>query len=627
MAAAAVNYTIGMKNGFARRAGSATRLLLLLGLLAAAGLSAPAAAQSTGPTAEPVTEVTTEPDTTPAAELTSEPAGTPATTTPTVEPTPPPAPIDPRFGVIESFEDPAAAGRLGVAWTRARFQWAEMQPDGPDEWQPSLDDEVLAVELDAGREVVGLLIGIPDWARDRGGLPRGLALPASDPDNLWAVFVGRVVAQYAGRIDHWIIWNEPDIADRDAPGHTWDGNIEQFVQLQRTAYLAAKAANPDAVVHLAAFTYFWDPGYFNRFLDLLVADPDAAAHDHYFDVATAHLYFQPNAVYNVLYAFGRVLAGHGLDKPIWLVETNAPPMNDPYWEVPNWTLVVGLNEQAAFVPQALAAALAAGAERVAVYKLKDTEDDRAANPEPFGLLRWDDSRRPAFDAYRVAIRRMAGTEATVRERWDTVGQFRLTQAGQTTTVLFARLPGSQMASVPATADTAEWVDMWGKTETITPDEDGFFTVTLPGALCLQTIADYCMIGGTTYYLIQDSDRPAATRPTPRATLTAAATTTPRPTRPATTDPTATTASTATPSPTPISGPSSTPSRATPAAAAPGTAAPLEPTVAPPAGESPAGWTGYTGLIVIGLGLLLAAGLLGRNVLARPPAARRGPRTP
>ena len=82
------------------------------------------------------------------------------------------------------------------------------------------------------------------------------------------------------------------VDDPDAPGHTWDGDIEQFAQLQRVAYQAAKTANPDAIVHLGAFTYFWDPGYFARFLDVLAADPDTPANDFYFDVATAHLYFQ-----------------------------------------------------------------------------------------------------------------------------------------------------------------------------------------------------------------------------------------------------------------------------------------------------------------------------------------------
>src|SRR5690606_23431723 len=129
-----------------------------------------------------------------------------------------------------------------------------------------------------GREVVGLLIGIPDWARDERGLPRGLALPHDDPANTWATFVHEAVERYAGRIDRWIIWNEPDIDDYNAPGHTWDGDIEQFVQLQRVSYLAAREANPEALVHLSAFTHFWDATYFARFLELVAADPEAAAH-------------------------------------------------------------------------------------------------------------------------------------------------------------------------------------------------------------------------------------------------------------------------------------------------------------------------------------------------------------
>ena len=200
--------------------------------------------------------------------------------------------------------------------------------------------------------------------------------------------------------------------------------------------------------------------------------------------------------------------GHGLDQPVWLVETNAPPIDDPYWTVDNWTLSVTIYEQAAFVPQALAVAMAAGADRIAFYKLKDTEDDLAANPEPFGLLRWDDSRRPAFDTYRIAIRMLSGVTSAARARWDGVGQVRLEQAETTTTVLFARLPDPQIARVEAVAATAELVDMWGVRETIEA-RGGYFTVELPGALCTQTIADYCMIGGTTFYLIQQPDEDSA----------------------------------------------------------------------------------------------------------------------
>ncbi len=554
--------------------------LLLWLTLAAAG---PLAAQDEPPsTEEPPAGATTE--------------LSPTTTEPAATPTPLPRPGDIRFGVVESYEDPAAAARLGAAWTRVRFQWADVQPGGPRDWEPPLDDDALAAELDAGREVVGLLIGIPHWARDGRGLPRGFALPPDAPGNTWAAFVDAAVSRYAGRIDRWIIWNEPDIADPGALGHTWDGDMEQFFQLQRTAYLAAKAANPDAQVHLSAFTYFWDPGYFDRFLDIVAADPNAAAHNHYFDVATAHLYFQPDAIYTILDTYRRALDSHSLEQPLWLVETNAPPMDDPYWPVSNWTLAVTLNEQAAFVPQALAAAFAGGAERVALYKLKDTAGDRAANPEPFGLIRWDNSRRPAFDTYRVAIRLLGGITAAERERWDAVGQVWLGQDGQSTTVLFARLPAPQQAVVGATAETAELIDMWGNRETIEV-RNGVFEVELPGALCRQTIADYCMIGGTTYYLIQKGEgRPAAAQPTPtEAAPTAPATATTEPTP----ESTSTTEPTPMPQPSPTAAPAITPvtvHTATPPAAT------LEEAAATTSSGLP------VGLVLIGAGVVLALGL-------------------
>ncbi|HEX6386241.1 MAG TPA: hypothetical protein VF177_16335, partial [Anaerolineae bacterium] len=409
--------------------------------------------------------------------------------------------VDWRFGVIESYEDPAAAGQLGVAWTRVRFHWAQVQSGGPGTWTPAASDAQINGEIGAGRMVVGLLIGVPDWAWE-GGLPAGLWLPHEDPGNTWANFVREAVSRYSGRIDHWIIWNEPDIADPGAPGFTWPGTVEDFVQLQRTAYLVAKQTNPNATIHLPAITYFWDPGYIYRLLDALAADPAAAGQNYYFDVATAHLYFQPASVYDVVQAFYGAMSSRGIPlKPVWLVETNAPPVDDPAWPVANWTLKVMQQEQAAFVPQALALAMAAGAQRIAIYKLKDTPDDVAANPEPFGLLRMDGTRRPAFNAYQVAIQYLAGAQAASRERWDAVGQIRVKQPGYSTTVLFSRLPAPQQAQVAATASSAVLVDVWGARRTITA-ANGVFTVDLPGALCMQTTGDYCMIGGAPIYLVQ-----------------------------------------------------------------------------------------------------------------------------
>ena len=547
--------------------------------------------------------------------------------------------VDWRFGVVESYEDPAAAARLGVGWTRVRFHWGQTQAGGAGTWTPTVSDEQINGEIGAGRMVVGLLIGVPDWAWDN-GLPAGLWLPHEDPGNTWAGFVREVVSRYNGRIDHWIIWNEPDVGDPGAPGFTWPGTVEDFVQLQRTAYLVAKAVNPNVTIHLPAVTYFWDPGYIYRLLDGLAADPAAAGHNHYFDVATAHLYFQPASVYDLIQNIYGAMSSRGIPlKPVWLVETNAPPMDDPAWPVANWTLKVTQPEQAAFIPQALALAMAAGAERIAVYKLKDTPDDVAANPEPFGLLRMDGSRRPAFSAYQVAIQYLAGAQSAGRERWDAVGQIRVKQPGYSTTVLFARLPAPQRAQVAATANSAVLVDMMGARRTITA-ADGVFSVDLPGALCSQTTGDYCMIGGAPLYLVQADEggalpgAPPAADPPPAATAenegpastaappdtavagdatvervtasaTATVTRTRRPPRTATPfpSPTVTATATATPTRTATSAPTLAATEAAPT---------LPPTVvAPPAlTTAPAGGGNGLSYWFIGGGLLLAVAVGG-----------------
>ncbi|MEM8859643.1 MAG: hypothetical protein AAGD96_15050, partial [Chloroflexota bacterium] len=123
------------------------------------------------------------------------------------------APVDWRFGIVETYEDPAAANASGAAWTRVRFQWAEVQAGGEGTWaHPTVSDAQIAGEAAAGRRVVGLLIGIPGWANEN-GLPRGLYLPPDDPGNTWATFVRTAVGRYNGTINNWIIWNEPDVWD------------------------------------------------------------------------------------------------------------------------------------------------------------------------------------------------------------------------------------------------------------------------------------------------------------------------------------------------------------------------------------------------------------------------------
>ena len=418
------------------------------------------------------------------------------------------APPDPRFGVVESPEAPERAAELGVAWTRVRFAWHEIQPNGPQDWNPPWPAERLEAERRAGREIVALVLGTPRWAQADPkipGVPRGLYEEESRPENLWAAFLRRLATTYP-YIRTWIIWNEPDIWDPAYPGYTWGGSEADFVRLVRVAYRTLKGLNRENRVLLGAFTYWWDAvygrrPYFERFLEALAQDPEAPRYNRYFDGLCVNLYFNPDSIYDLIRWHHERMQAHGFDKPIWLTETNAAPSEDPTWPVPRPMFRVTLEEQAAFIGQAVALAFAAGAERVAVYKLIDNPTDHFANPEPFGLVREDGTPRPAFQAYRVAIRLLGRLRDAARVRHDTVAVVEVERADAWVRVAWSRVPAPQTVILARRGSLRLAVDGLGRPVPV----EGLLTgyrVLLPGARCAQRLGGACMIGGMPVYIVE-----------------------------------------------------------------------------------------------------------------------------
>ena len=390
---------------------------------------------------------------------------------------------DARFGAVEAFRANNHADEAGVRWTRLVFWWSGLQPNGPQSWNRFyFPDDLLQAELNRGRQVVGLLLNTPAWAGDGGpnSVPRGIDLPVDHPDNHWAGFARSMAERYKGRIDHWVIWNEPDIWDPASPTYTWDGSVEQFYRLQKVGYRAMKRGNPNARVGLAGLSYWWDyhydrPQYFDRFLEVAAADPEAAANNWFFDAAVLHLYNEPEGLYRAPMLFRALMAMRGFSKPIWINETNVAPWDDPANPMPRSDFRATQDEQASFMIQAFAYGLAAGAERISVYPFHD--GDGQPGQELMGLIRGDGSARPAFQAFKTVTEYMSNVRDADLDRAGTFVKIALQRDRDTVTVAWSSVPHPVEVTVQARGTSALQVDKYGASTRITPT-DGVYHLTL-----------------------------------------------------------------------------------------------------------------------------------------------------
>lgn len=409
----------------------------------------------------------------------------------------------PRFGIVEAFWKPEESAELGVGWDRILFYWNEIQPTGPDDWNTlHVLEEWLDDARAENREVMGLLKNTPPWATDAepfSGVPRGLYLPVDDPGNLWAGYVRKVVQYYAPLgVHRWIIWNEPEI-EAGVYGHEFSGSTRDYYQLLKVASQVAKANDPEAVIHLAGWSYWHDPTWLAQFLNVATSDPEGPANDYFFDAITLHIYFRVETVEELVQETWAIQRRYGLKKPIWINETNASPNLDPLWPVERPNFQVNLEQQAWYIVQAHALGFGANASSIGVYKLLDILLPDGG--ESFGILRPDGSRRPAFDAYKTTIRYLRDFTFPVgRQQEKDFYSFTFKRPEGFTRVLWARNSNDQILKVPAITGEARLISALGDTETTLRAYKGFYRIRLRGALCNPA----CDIGGAPVFLVEET---------------------------------------------------------------------------------------------------------------------------
>jgi hypothetical protein len=461
---------------------------------------------------------------------------------------------DTRFGIAEGFRNPSVMADIGAGWERLVLPWDQIQPDKPGDFSKlgqTLTRGQLQIELNRGTKVAGLFQFTPGWAASnpddgKRSVPKNLGLAFDDPNNYFAQYVYQTTKYYAGQIDQWILWNEPEFKPGD-PGaggsFTWLGSDEEFAQLMKVGYLAVKKANPNATVSFPGTSYWVDvnsnrPMYYDRILSILAQDPNAAANNFYHDVVSLNLYRAPDDVYRVHSVFKTIQKKYGLDKPLWLTETNAMPSDDS--AIPcadkhnNEAIRTTMDQQAAYAIQSVALASAAGYGKIEFYQMVDANP--CAEPALWGLTRDDGTQRPVSQALKVAISNFSGytnaqfvpstrenaawpawpgDPASLVPNWQ-VYQVAYDKPGyQRVTALWNGDGANLRVRIRKNGSSAQLVDRFDHSQTL-QENQGWWVIDLPAATAYFKLSEqikdpegYHFIGGDPLLIVENGVDPSA----------------------------------------------------------------------------------------------------------------------
>lgn len=170
---------------------------------------------------------------------------------------------------------------LGGIRIREDFHWHKIEP-ADDQWDFARVDTQVQMAKARNMKVLPMLAYTVDWAMTEEGNTSSI-----DPE-LYGQYAGKVAETYCDDIKEYEIWNEPNFARFWAP----EPDLAHYAKFLKAAYIAIKAACPDARVMTAGISSFDFLGFFDRWWvldDMVEAEPDIC---DYFDIFALHPYTQ-----------------------------------------------------------------------------------------------------------------------------------------------------------------------------------------------------------------------------------------------------------------------------------------------------------------------------------------------
>jgi len=398
---------------------------------------------------------------------------------PGYDPTP-----DGRFGGIQVSDVPIQnASDLGISWTREQFLLNLLSSANPAGFKVISTDQNMPPN---NLREVGLLNFFPAYCSgnpDKMVPCAGMDQPWNSPANPFGQLAFNLAKAKQGKVDTWVMYNEPDICDGGQAGYAWNSanRVQDYYNYIKTGYQAIKAASPGATVlfgslgitNSACQNNGDELTFFKQWLDIATQDPAAGPNNWWFDQLTLNIHKEPEKIYDLLRRYHETMQAHGFDKSTWIMEMGIPTVPGPVDPNTNGDLAVDKDGQQSFLIQAYANAIAGGADHVGVYKMADFP-----------------ATDPAYKTIKTAIKYMSHVQSAVKspenrmtpsnryvDRMSGVETITMQGPGFQTVVAYNRGTSPASVTIPATSGTAWLADKYGNEQQI-PATNGAYTIPL-----------------------------------------------------------------------------------------------------------------------------------------------------
>lgn len=287
----------------------------------------------------------------------------------------------------------------GVAIVRLDFLWADVEPE-QGKFDFSRTDRIVDVLTKNDIKILGLLNYNAGWAAKEWNR-------APDPE-LFTNYATRVVKRYKGKVKYWEVWNEPDDKLYWQP----QDYMKSYTALLKKVTPAIKKEDPSAVIVLGGIA---------KFIPQSLKHVYENGGKDYFDVVNAHPFQDPmlpaamNQLKGAHKGLRKVMRQFGdEDKPIWFTELGAPGVKPGTKKYKGWWLGPNPTEevQARWLTKIYKNTMKMeGVEKVFWAFFRDLNDFFDSGVNDFGMVRYDMTPKPAYEAYRQLTQEHAAAAA------------------------------------------------------------------------------------------------------------------------------------------------------------------------------------------------------------------------